>query len=256
MTCSEEGVVALLAGELSSVERAALDDHLLACAECWRAVQEDRAGRLALEPLRDPAPAGLADRIRLAVELAAGAAGGVSGVGDLAPAQHSRAAGPRGAMLHRGPARRGLALLAAACVLVAGLAGGLVEALRPGGATSDPAVVSAITSMATASSGPPVRLAATHRSEHMVLDGQAVVLTAYRVHGVLTMVAVSSRPFAMPPSSRVMHGSTATAWMASRGAVGLWCVNAPSGKHSMLVAAEMPVEQLPAAVAHLPAESL
>src|SRR5216683_1922006 len=40
---------------------------------CWRAVRENRAGRQAAQLLRQPAPAGLPDRVRFAVELAAAA---------------------------------------------------------------------------------------------------------------------------------------------------------------------------------------
>jgi hypothetical protein len=86
--------------------------------------------------------------------------------------------------------------------------------------------------------------------------GQPVVIGAYRVEGVLTVVALSSSPFAMPDSAHVMRGSSQSAWMASRNGVGLWCVNAPAGKRSMLVAARMPAVQLPAIVSRLPVASL
>ncbi len=50
MTCPEERLVAFLAGQLSSEEERRFDEHLLACEQCWAAVQADRAARLALEP--------------------------------------------------------------------------------------------------------------------------------------------------------------------------------------------------------------
>ena len=71
MSCSEDRIIAFLAGELSDEDERRFDEHLLQCEECWRAVQADRAARFALEKLRAPAPAGLQDRVALAVSLAA-----------------------------------------------------------------------------------------------------------------------------------------------------------------------------------------
>ncbi len=245
MTCSEELVIALLAGEVSGEERNALDQHLLSCGSCWLAVQEDRAGRLALEQLRVSAPPGLTDRVRLAVELAAEAEQ-TAGT-RVAAARTGAPAGPR---------RRLPVLVAAACLLVAGLAAGLAATLGSTGHVDDPPVVSAIAAMATSNGGAPERLALSHGTEHLVLAGQPVVIGAYRVEGILTVVAVSEKPFRMPDASRVMHGSSPSAWMATRGGVGLWCMNAPAGKHSMLVAARMPAVQLPAVVSRLNVRSL
>ena len=67
MTCPEERLVAFLAGELSPEEERRFDEHLLGCEQCWRAVQADRAARLALEQLRQPAPAGLQGRVAASV---------------------------------------------------------------------------------------------------------------------------------------------------------------------------------------------
>src|SRR5713226_604706 len=64
-------LAAFLAGELTPADARRWDDHLLACEQCWRAVREDRAGRQAAQVLRQPAPAGLADRVAFAVEVAA-----------------------------------------------------------------------------------------------------------------------------------------------------------------------------------------
>ena len=85
-----------LAGELGPADARRWDEHLLECEQCWRAVREDRAGRQAAELLRRPAPAGLADRVAFAVEVAAAqrpgrpaagppAAGGRPGGGSQAP---------------------------------------------------------------------------------------------------------------------------------------------------------------------------
>jgi len=259
MSCSEERLAAFLAGELSDGERAAMDEHLLACALCWRAVQEDRAARLALEQLRRPAPAGLADRVRMAVELASR---GTSPQQDDAPNGPRRLAGRRHLFLvpdhgvpraHRraSRSRRAVSLVAAACLIVTALTGGLVAALGTSSTPSDPQVVSAVVAMAGARSGPPVRLAAEHGSEHMVIAGQSLDLRALRVEGILTVIAVSPQPFAMPSASRVVSGSSSRAWMATRGSVGVYCVNAAPGHHSMLLAAAMPVVQLSALAARM-----
>ena len=71
VTCPEERVIAFLAGELAPEEERRFDQHLLECEECWQAVKADRAARLALEQLRQPAPAGLESRVALAIALAA-----------------------------------------------------------------------------------------------------------------------------------------------------------------------------------------
>ncbi len=71
MSCPEERLVAFLAGELSAEEERRFDEHLLGCEQCWRAVQADRTARLALEQLRQPAPAGLQGRVAASVALAA-----------------------------------------------------------------------------------------------------------------------------------------------------------------------------------------
>ena len=57
MTCPEERLIAFLAGELPPDEERRFDEHLLSCEPCWRAVKADQAARLALEKLRQPAPA-------------------------------------------------------------------------------------------------------------------------------------------------------------------------------------------------------
>jgi hypothetical protein len=257
----------LLAGELSSDERTEMDAHLLSCSSCWQAVQEDRAGRLALEQLRQPAPPGLADRVRLAVELAAAEIAQPAVAGADARrlsnrrhlslvslvADHSTASPP--APVRR--TRRLVALVAAACLLVTALTGGLVAAFGTGSAPrtrtgpTDPTVVTALVAMAGSGVGSPAKLAAAHRSEHMRIGGQNMVLRAFRVEGVLAVVATSSRPFAMPSASRVVTGSSSRVWMATRGPVGLYCMNGGPGRSSMLLAAAMPAVQLSAVAARL-----
>src|ERR671930_1421849 len=70
MTDHELPLVAFLAGDLEPTTARAVDEHLLSCDQCWLAAREDRAGRALAGLLREPTDPGLADRIRLAVDLA------------------------------------------------------------------------------------------------------------------------------------------------------------------------------------------
>src|SRR5712691_2127847 len=123
-------LAAFLAGDLDPVDARRWDEHLLECERCWRAVREDRAGRQAAELLRRPAPAGLGDRVRFAVELAA--------ANTTAP-PHRRLGG----RLHW---RR----LAGAGAVAVGLAVTLLVLLVPGGRASLPASVAAVARYAQA----------------------------------------------------------------------------------------------------------
>src|SRR5260370_42305554 len=69
----DQMLIAFLAGDLDPAAARRFDEHLLGCEDCWQAVREDQAGQVAAELLRQPAPPGLADRVRLAVEVAAAA---------------------------------------------------------------------------------------------------------------------------------------------------------------------------------------
>src|SRR6266851_2531675 len=119
-----------LAGDLGPADARRWDEHLLACEQCWRAVREDRAGRQAAALLRQPAPAGLADRVEFAVEVAA--AGGTAARLQARPGARSRRqAGPTRRRARHG--RRWQARLAGAGVLAAGLVVALLVFLLPGG---------------------------------------------------------------------------------------------------------------------------
>lgn len=228
MGCSESRLAAFLAGELPPEEAEAVDVHLLTCEECWHAVREDRAGRAALELLVTPPPPGLAERVRLAVEL------------EAAPSPASRRR-RKSAMR-----RRLAALILAALVLVAGTVSGIVVH----GGDGDPAPVAALTARAAAAPAPTGTAAG--RGTWMALGGERVLLRKFSVEGIPTLVAMATHPFPMPAASAVVAGSSRRAWMASRaGGIGLYCVNAPAGQHSMLVAARMPAVQLPHVLAHL-----
>lgn len=225
MDCSESSLVEFLAGELPAEDVERVDAHLLTCEACWRAVQEDRAGRDALEFLRTPAPPGLADRLRLALEVES----------DVGEAKSRRGVRVR---------NRLVALALAVVVLAAGAGGALASLLG----SSDPAPVATLATMAGEPSSAP---STPGQGEWMRLGSQRVFLRAYRVDGVATYVATSTQPFSMPAASHVVVGSSARAWMATRGLVGLYCINAPAGRRSLLIAAPMPAVELPGVLAHL-----
>jgi anti-sigma factor RsiW len=67
----ESALIAFLAGDLDPDAAAQFEAHLIDCEPCWRALREDRLGSAAAEALRSPAPPGLTDRVRFAVEVAA-----------------------------------------------------------------------------------------------------------------------------------------------------------------------------------------
>jgi len=57
-----------LGGTLTSAERDRFDAHLLTCRTCWVQVQQARAGRAAVEGVREVAPAHLRERVRALVD--------------------------------------------------------------------------------------------------------------------------------------------------------------------------------------------
>lgn len=256
MTCpDEERLGALVAGELSAGEAAALDEHLLACEECWRAVQEGRGGRLAVDRLREAAPPGLADRIVAAIELdirqqetnvhAFSATATPDGEATSAQGpEHGVALGLPGAgrvpAAHRHRAGLALAAVLAAGGLAAGLVAGFVRT-----SSGDPAQVAAVVAMArhpAPSAAPP---------HHLMVARQEIDVRSYRVDGHLIVVATSARQFPMPSSSHVVQGSSQHAWMASSGSLGMYCVNQRPGQQSMLLVASMPAAELPQVAAGL-----
>jgi hypothetical protein len=231
-------LMAFLAGELGPADARRWDEHLLECERCWQEVREDRDGRLAAELLRQPAPAGLADRVRFAVELAA--------AGISSPRL------PRRGVRLRWPRFAGAGAVAVGVVVTA------VVLLMPGGRASMPAAVAAVARYAETvpppaqppepgtgpraapvEVGPPVMITA---------GGQRIVARTWRLGGTEAVVAVSGRPFPMPPGAHGMSGG-GMAWSARVGTLGLYCVN---GRSSELVAAPVPVAELAALAARLP----
>ena len=236
MSCNEDRVIAFLAGELSDDgERRFDEEHLLQCEECWRAIQADRAARFALEKLRQPAPAGLHDRVALAVTIAS------------ADAPRREAAPRRLIAVGRAFEQPLVRLVAAASVLIA-LAAGTFAWLEVEGQPTEPPQVAAVAAMMTPSSSPAEALRA---GEHMVIAGQEVAVRAYVMDGSETLVATSARPFSVPRSSHVLSGPLPKAWMATKGRLSMYGVNRTGGDESMFLVSVMPMAELPEVAAHL-----
>jgi anti-sigma factor RsiW len=229
-------LAAFLAGDLDMAAAREWDEHLLECEQCWRAVREDRAARQAAELLRGPAPAGLADRVRFAVEVAASAA--------------ARPRQPRGGRrLRHGQ-------LAAGGALILGMAVTLVLILLPARHPAVPAPVAAVASYAQTVPPParqpePGRRAApvqVGRPVTLTAGGQQIVMRIWRLGGTEAVVAVSSRPFPMPGGGQGTPGG-GMAWSARIGRLSLYCIN---GRTSELVGAPVPFPLLAGLAARLP----
>jgi len=239
VTCPEERVIAFLAGELDPEEERRFDQHLLGCEECWRAVKADRAARLALEQMRQPAPAGLEGRVALAIALASQEASNspVARAGTGAPSLLRWAT----ARPHR---PRLVAAASLVVVMAAGAAGWLV-ADRP---AADPPQLAAVVAMMAPGSAPTSALRA---GEHFVIAGQALMVRAYQLEGTEELVATSAHPFPVPSSSRMLPGSSSQAWMATKGRLSMYGVNRRGGGQSMFLVAAMPMAEMPQMAARL-----
>jgi anti-sigma factor RsiW len=240
VTCPEERVIAFLSGELPPDEERRFDEHLLSCEQCWQAVKADQAARLALEKLRQPAPAGLQERVALAIALAS------QDEAKIAAGQR-RPLAPRWRRWATAPPRNPR-LVAAACLVVVMAAGATawVVATRP--APSDPAQVAAVVAMMTPGSPPTTALRA---GEHFVIAGQPLTVRAYQLEGTEQLVATSARPFPMPSTSHLLPGSSSQAWMATKGRLSMYGVNRRGGGQSMFVVADMPMAEMPQLAARL-----
>jgi len=229
-------LAAFLAGDLDQAAAREWDDHLLECDQCWQAVREDRAGRQAAGLLYRPAPAGLADRVGFAVELAAGAS------------SPRRSPGVR---LRR-------SWLAAAGALAVGLALTTTLLHLPGGRATMSAPVAAVAQYAEtmlplaqqAGLGTGARAAPLQVGHPLTMTagGHHIVLRTWRLAGTEVAEATSGQPFPMPPGARGTSGG-GMAWVARVGKLSLYCIN---GRTSELVAAAVPAAELPALAARLP----
>lgn len=223
MGTHERALAAFLAGELDERATAEFDAHLLGCAGCWQAVREDRAGRAAAARLRETAPYDLADRVRMAVELAAR---------------------PR-------PARRRAPWLAAAALAVSAAVAAVVLLERG----ADPPAVTTVVEAAQrvpaptdqpVPSGPePV----AHGQRWIVRSDEAEIrLQYYRLDGVDLLVARSTRPVGTPEDARPAPPGDMP-WTVDRDGITVYCPH-----DDMLVAAAIPAERLVVLAQRLPTD--
>jgi len=247
MDSHDRVLAAFLAGELGPAEAQRWDEHLLECERCWRAVREDRAGRQAAQVLRQPAPPGLADRVAFAVEMAAAAR-------TAAPRRPRRGIGSRRRARH---GRRLRWRLAGAGAVAAGVVVTLLVVLLPGGRQAGglPAAVAAVARYAQVMPAPardrhpqPAAPVEVGHPVTVTAGGQQIVLRTWRLGGTEAVVAVSGRPFPVPPGARGVS-VMGMAWSARQGRLGLYCLNGPT---SELVAAPVPAAELAALAARLP----
>ena len=240
-----------LAGDLAPAEARRWDEHLLECEICWWAVREDRAGRQAVQVLRQPAPPGLADRVAFAVEVAA--AGRTAAPRCARPPARSSRRARSGGWL-RWPQLAGAGAVAVAVLVT------LMVVLLPDGhqARIMPPAVVAVADYAQAVPPPaqdqhlrsggrttPVQVG---HPVTVTAGGQKIVLRTWRVGGTEAVVAVSSKPFPRPPQAQGVAGS-GMAWSARLGRLSLYCLN---GRTSELVAAPVRAADLAALAALLP----
>jgi Putative zinc-finger len=238
MSCDEDRIAAFLNGELSDADEQSFDEHLVDCESCWSAVQEDRAGHLAVERLQVPAPLGLADRVTASINLA-----GKRSIGE-APVR------PVGAGRPLDRARyRPRWLVPAAVLVVVAIVGGAIAWTVNQHQVSDPPQIAEVVAMASsASNNTPLR-----SGEHFDIDGQSLTVRSYRIEGITTLVATSAHPFPMPASSHLVAGSSPTAWMGTDGKLAMYGVNRPAGndRKSVFLVAPMPMARLPQVAAQL-----
>jgi hypothetical protein len=241
-------LAAFLAGDLDQAAAREWDEHLLECESCWRAAREDRTGRQAAQVLRQPAPAGLADRVAFAVEVAA--SGRTAAPRPARPPARSSRWARSGGWL-RWPRLAGAGTVAVAVLVT------LVVFLLPGGhqARSVPAAVAAVARYAQVIPPPsgdqhaePAAPVQVGSPVTVTAGGQKIVLRTWRLGGTEAVVAVSGRPFPMPARARGASGR-GMAWSARLGRLGLYCLN---GRTSELVAAPVPAAELAALAYRLP----
>ena len=236
---------AFLAGDLGAAGVGQWDEHLLGCEQCWRAVREDRNARRAVQVLRQPAPAWLADKVSFAVEVAAASPG----------APPSRRRPPSAAMLALA------SIAAAAFIAVSVLTHSLISAGSVGGRQVAnarlPAAVAIVTHYAetlpahpqsSGTRGRP-RLELVRRRIALLPDGQRITIATWRVDGLTAIVATADRFFPMPRDARLVSGP-GMAWSAQFGTLTLYCANR---RPSELVAARAPESTLRTLAATLPA---
>ncbi len=214
---SELTSAAYLAGELSASERKDLEDHLLACDDCWADVEGARRGLVAVESLRELAP----PHVRAAVR-------------QIATGTTAR---PR--------ARRHRFVLAAAAgvALLAGTAASLVVARRPAESGIIRAAVAGYMDDELPGSATPKTPGPDLSQLRMTdigagsgrLDGVLVTAYAYRDEtGRRLMVYVGATAFPTPPRAHLFNGSEGP-WMTHRNGVAVLGSRRP---HTLLIVGE------------------
>jgi Putative zinc-finger len=190
MHATDQQLAAYLSGELDRDAARGIDEHLLECEDCWAGVCAAQLGRRAAERVREPAPPALADRIRLAVELAPAAA---------APRQSRRG--------------RWLAVAAGTVALIAATVTAALVAPH-NSARHDPAVITAL-----------VRLAAQPAPVPPALSHSAGSPSCYTTTG-----SRGAPPWSRSPPSRSQHPrahshrpGSAMAWTITRDTVTVYC---------------------------------
>jgi hypothetical protein len=233
--CDERILIAFLEGRLPPDVRAQFDAHLLRCEACWAAVQEDRLGREAVEVLREAPPAGLLDRVRLAVEA------------EVADGPAVLSSPPRRL---GGRWRVGVAAVAAVVLVATGLAGWARRA-----PARDPAVVAAVVRIArhglpslTHPGGERGIDAVSLPASSLQVGGQRVSVGRYEIDGHDLLVATSDLPFPMPAGARALAAGEDAPWVARRGELGVACFSRPV---HLLVAGRLSPDEVAALGARL-----
>jgi anti-sigma factor RsiW len=224
MGTHEQTLTAFLAGELDERAAAEFDAHMLTCADCWQALREDRAGRAAAARLRDAAPADLADRVRMTVELAD---------------------------RPRPERRRGRWLAAGALAVAAAVIALVVIALPERGA--DPPAIATVVAAAQRIPEPtdqpdsPGAGPVAHGQRWTVRAGVAQLqLQYYRLDGVELLVAHSDQPVGTPQDARSASPGDMP-WTVDRDGITVYCPH-----DDTLVAAAVPADRLADLAQRLP----
>jgi hypothetical protein len=233
MDSHERMLAAFLAGELDERAAAEFDAHLLDCADCWRAVGEDRAGQAAAARLGEPAPHALADRVRMAVEL--------TGARPDRRQRHDQR--------QRHPRR--VELLGAGALAVAAAVATLIMVFgssQPADPPSISGVVEAAQRMPSPTSAPSPGPVAQGAPWTMRAGMAHLRLQYYLLDGVELLVARSDRPFDTPEGARPTPPG-GMPWTIDRNGITVYCPH-----DDVLIAAAVPADRLVALAQRLPNE--
>jgi anti-sigma factor RsiW len=203
---------AFLAGDLDAADAREIDQHLLACEDCWHAAQQDRMGRDLAGRLRLPVPAQLADRLRLALEL-----------GD------SWAGEPAEERLRRRRLRR-RAAFAAGSLAAAVLLATFLTWQRPTPNTAPNTSRDAVAEVVALAEQPPTVGNPTRTTTPTALgpaviktiDAHRTVIRYYAWHGRTVLVAISTLRFTAPAAITPAPGPS-MAWQSSHDGITLYC---------------------------------